>query len=272
MVLIHGAWQGSWAFEAWMPMLQAAGWQVHAVDLPGNGIRQDAWPPAQPVRVDLDAYVAHVAELLAGLDGPAVVLGHSGGGITASQVAEHCPERVLALVYLAGMMLPDGMDFGALIEACRREQPGFVYAGIGPHLEWDAMHQASRVPPAAAGRIFLHDCTPEQAAAATRRLCWQPEGGRAMRCRLTAQRYGRVPRIYVECLRDRSVLHELQRCMQNLSPGALRITLDCGHVPQLACPALLTERLLPALAQMLPSGAGTDLAVASGRTGLLPLA
>ncbi|WP_084824910.1 alpha/beta fold hydrolase [Lampropedia cohaerens] len=249
IVLIHGAWQGSWAFAAWQPLLRAAGWQVHAVDLPGNAVPAfQPWPGGSSP--DLCDYTEHVLQLLNRLDGPAVLVGHSGGGITAAQVAQARPDAVAALVFLAGMMLPDGMDFAALIDACRQAHPHFAYTGVGPLLQWDANGSASRVPVAVAREIFLHDCPPALAAQAQARLVWQPESGRAMRNRLTASRYGRVPRIYVECLRDRSVLHVLQRHMQQLSPGALRVTLDCGHVPQLACPQLLTQRLTDALVRV----------------------
>jgi pimeloyl-ACP methyl ester carboxylesterase len=42
IVLIHGAWQGSWSFDLIKPMLIERGWQVHALDLPGNGHHPDA--------------------------------------------------------------------------------------------------------------------------------------------------------------------------------------------------------------------------------------
>lgn len=242
IVLIHGAWQGSWAFAAWQPLLEAAGWRVHAVDLPGNG-----HGPALSGQANLQGYTDHVVRLLETLDGPAVVLGHSGGGVTASQVAEAAPERVRALVYLAGMMLPSGLRFADLIAQCRAADPDFAYAGVEPHLQWDGPRAASRVPVDAALDLFLHDCEPGAASAAAARLCAQPESGRSMANRLSAARFGSVPRIYVECLRDRSVTLVLQRRMQALVPGARRVSLDCGHVPQLACPRTLTDALLPAL-------------------------
>ncbi|WP_420992101.1 alpha/beta fold hydrolase [Cupriavidus sp. 30B13] len=242
IVLIHGAWQGSWAFAAWQPLLEAAGWQVHAVDLPGNDRS-----PERAADAHLRGYTRHVRELLARLDAPAVVVGHSGGGMTASQVAEAAPGRVRALVYLAGMMLPDGASYGDVIAQCRAADPGFAYDGVDPHLQWDAARGASRVPAEAALALFLHDCEPAAARRAAARLCAQPETGRSMRNRLSAGRFGSVPRVYVECLRDRSVLLPLQRRMQALAPGARRISLDCGHVPQLACPQALTAALLPVL-------------------------
>ena len=65
---------------------------------------------------------------------------------------------------------------------------------------------------------------------------------------LTPERFGRVPRIYVEALNDRSVVLEVQRQMQHLSPGAQILSIDSGHVPQLAQPARLADMLDGALA------------------------
>ena len=36
VVLIHGAWQGSWAWDAFVPLLEAHGLEVVAVDLPAT--------------------------------------------------------------------------------------------------------------------------------------------------------------------------------------------------------------------------------------------
>ena len=81
-------------------------------------------------------------------------------------------------------------------------------------------------------------------AAASTRLSANCETGRAMVNQLSSERFGKVPRIYVECRRDQSVVYPLQQRMQQLTPGARRISLDCGHVPQLACPQALTDALL----------------------------
>lgn len=242
LVLIHGAWQGSWAFDAWRPYLEADGWTVHAVDLPGS-----AHSPQQEASPGLRTYVAHVCEVIRPLAGPIVVLGHSGGGITATQVAEELAERLSGVVYLAGMMLPSRWTYRDVLRACEGEQPGRDFSGIAPHLVWNEARSASRVPPEAALEIFLHDCEAQAAQRAASLLCAQPESGRAMHPVWTPQRAGKVRRAYVECTQDRSVALTLQRKMQALTPGAVRITLDCGHVPQLAAPAELSARLLPLL-------------------------
>ncbi|WP_084544726.1 alpha/beta fold hydrolase [Derxia gummosa] len=251
LVLIHGAWQGAWAFDAWLPHLRAAGWRPHALDLPGNGHGPDAAAPAS-----LDSYVAAVRRRLDAPDlaGRRVVLvGHSGGGLTATQTAEAVPERIAALVYLAGMMLPSGGSFADVVRDCAAADPARGYDGIAPWLDWNADRSASRVRTEGALEIFLHDCDPAAARAAAAKLGWQPETGRAMRPRWTPERHGRLPRIYVECTADRSLLLPTQRRMQALVPGALRISLDCGHVPQLVRPAELTARLGAALDQVFSS-------------------
>jgi alpha-beta hydrolase superfamily lysophospholipase len=44
VILIHGAWQGSWAWARFTPYLEAAGFITRAIDLPGNGV--DGTDPA----------------------------------------------------------------------------------------------------------------------------------------------------------------------------------------------------------------------------------
>src|SRR5438034_990789 len=99
VVLLHGAWQGSWAWDRLIPLLREAGLDVHALDLPGNG--HDATDAAD---VSLELYVGAVMRRLGELDGTISIVAHSGAGILASQVAETCPERVDRLIYVAGMM------------------------------------------------------------------------------------------------------------------------------------------------------------------------
>lgn len=241
VILIHGAWQGSWAWDRLLPALAEAGLEAEAVDLPGNGT--DETPPAD---VSLDVYVAHVGDRIEAGEGPVAIVGHSGGGVIASQAAERFRERVVGVAYVAGMMLPDGGTFAEVVGHLANEDP--EAAGIRPHLVWSDDGLTSTVPPAAAREIFYHDCRPADAAAACARLVPQPEGGRAIRPRLTPERFGTVPRLYVEAHKDRSLVLAAQRCMQALVPGAEIAALGSGHAPQLAMPEKLAACVIPWLA------------------------
>jgi pimeloyl-ACP methyl ester carboxylesterase len=76
-----------------------AGLNALALDLPGFGAS-----PEPPGAWDSRAYAALVAEVLAGLDRPQVLLGHSFGGRVAVKLAAGRPELVSGLV-LAGVPL-----------------------------------------------------------------------------------------------------------------------------------------------------------------------
>jgi len=71
--------------------------------------------------VSLDSYAARVCGVLAADSEPAVVVGHSMGGIVATQAAARCPERVAALVYVAAFLPKDGqslLDLTKLPKGC----------------------------------------------------------------------------------------------------------------------------------------------------------
>jgi pimeloyl-ACP methyl ester carboxylesterase len=236
ILLIHGAWQGSWGWRRLIPLLEAREWRPIAVDLPGNGV--DRTPPQD---VTLDLCVEHVLAKAEGLDSPLTIVGHSGGGLVASQVGEAIPERIGCLVYLAGMMLPNGVGFADIISTLIDEYPAAI--GIGRHLIWSDDHRISSVPPDAATDIFYHDCDPSDARWAADQLKPQPDGFRSAKPTLSPDRYGAIPRIYMETAFDRSVIPQAQQLMQRLSPGALRLVLESGHAPQLAQPERVADLL-----------------------------
>jgi pimeloyl-ACP methyl ester carboxylesterase len=236
VLLIHGAWQGSWTWNRLVPLMQARGLRPIALDLPGNG-----YDDVAPGDVSLDLYLDHIATVLDGIDGKVSLVGHSGGGMVATAAAERFAERVSRIAYIAGMMLPAGMGFKELQDSV----DGIV--GITPHLIWSEDRQTNWASPEKALEIFYHDCEPGIAADAVSRLRPQPFGGFALVAQPTVTRYGRLPRLYIEATGDRSVGIVEQRRMQALVPGATIASLATGHVPQLSAPELLADLLCPFL-------------------------
>jgi pimeloyl-ACP methyl ester carboxylesterase len=244
LVMIHGAWQGSWAWAGIIPKLEAMGFRCHAVDMPGNG--SDA---TKPKDVSMAMYMAYLRGLLDGIGAPVIVLGHSSGGIIASQLGELEASRVQGIIYIAGMMLPSGMKFAELVGEYAKKDTAAL--GIVPHLAWSRDGETSTVKPGAARKIFYQDCSAAKASAAAKQLRPHPQRGRDIAAHLTKGRFGKIPRAYIEAKQDQSVLHKMQRRMQKLVPGARCYTIDTGHAPQLARPDELAKILSLAIAGLL---------------------
>jgi pimeloyl-ACP methyl ester carboxylesterase len=62
--------------------------------------------------------------------------------------------------------------------------------------------------------------------------------------RLSAARFGAVPRDYIECSADRAISLARQRRMQAVWPVERVRTLAAGHSPFLSAPAALAEALI----------------------------
>jgi pimeloyl-ACP methyl ester carboxylesterase len=91
--LVHGAWHGAWCWEQLTPLLQQAGHDVVAMDL-----------PSEDGTATFDTYADVVCAALGDLDDDVVLVGHSYGGNTVPLVAARRPIR--HLVYLCAM-IPD---------------------------------------------------------------------------------------------------------------------------------------------------------------------
>jgi pimeloyl-ACP methyl ester carboxylesterase len=239
-ILVHGAWQGAWAWETIVPRLQAAGHDAIAIDLPGNG--HDDTPPDQ---VDLGRYAAHIAGIIDAIAGPVVLVGHSMGGTAVAQACELRAERIALAIYLAAFLLPDGMS---VLEFYERYLEPWM-RGAHARVTYDAAGLLSTIDPASAVEVFYHQADRTLAQAAARRLTPQPEGGRRSRLSLSPQRFGTVPRVYIEARQDRSVHLPLQRKMQELTPCLAVHHLDSDHAPQLSAPDALTELVVVAVSR-----------------------
>ena len=239
-ILIHGAWQGAWAWDTIAPRLRAAGHDAIAVDLPGNGHN-----PLPPAKVDLPRYADHVAGIIDAVAGPIIMVGHSSGGITAAQACEHRPERIALAIFLAAFLLPDGMS---LIQFYAENSQPWM-RGANTRVTYDETGELSIIDPVAAVELFYHKAKPDLALQAASRLTPQPEGSRRSKMQLSAERFGSVPRVYIETLDDRSVHLPLQRKMQQMSPCRAVYSLDSDHAPQLSDPEGLVALFMTAVAE-----------------------
>ncbi|TCC27048.1 alpha/beta fold hydrolase [Kribbella speibonae] len=105
-VLVPGGWKGAWAYEAVIPLLEAAGHSVHALTLTGLRPQDDI---ATVATANLDTHADDVLRHLdrAHLTGVTLV-GHSYGGMVISAVADRAAGRISRLVHLDAYVPQDG--------------------------------------------------------------------------------------------------------------------------------------------------------------------
>ena len=101
LVLVHGAYGGAWCWSRVVGPLEAAGHTVETLDLPGAG---DDLTPVEGVT--LEACAARVGDVLAHSNEPALLVGHSMGGVVITQAASNHPDRIASLAYVARSCLP----------------------------------------------------------------------------------------------------------------------------------------------------------------------
>src|SRR6202790_1873605 len=128
-VLIHGAWADGSSWAEVIPLLQAAGLKVTAVQNPLNSLADS---------------VAATRRALALQDGPTVLVAHSWGGTVISEAG--IDPKVSALVYVAARAPDAGEDFVALsgkfptmpVRAGVQEHEGFTYLSEEAFLQYFA--------------------------------------------------------------------------------------------------------------------------------------
>ncbi len=230
-ILVHGAWHGAWCWHKLTPLLEAAGSRVIAPDLPSLGA--DVTPAHSVTLESWARFVAAIAEHEPG----SVLLGHSAGGPVVSRTAELVPDRIRHLVYLSAYLLSAG---DSVASEARRDSDSLVApnmlpaeSGITCSLRVEVLRDA-----------FYGACPDADFENSRARLTPQPLKALATPLRISAQRFGRVPRAYIETARDRAVTLSAQRRMQAALPCAPVFTLDTDHSAFLSQPKALARILI----------------------------
>ena len=230
-ILVHGSMHGGWCWHKLVPLLEAQGHRVLAPDLPGMG--EDPTPLSE---VTLSTWAEFIARLSREAGEQVILVGHSRGGTVISEAAELAPQSMLGLVYLAALLLPAGKKAfeAAVAEEARKAAEAGQGASDGLSL---------RVEPEAARALFYNRASREDAIWASARLCPEPLAPNVVPLTVTRERWGRLPRAYIECLDDRAVPIELQRAMHAALPCDPVVTMDSDHSPFLCEPRALAGHL-----------------------------
>ncbi|NCJ05142.1 alpha/beta fold hydrolase [Synechococcales cyanobacterium C] len=231
-VLIHGAGSGAWVWHKVVPLLKQQGHLVITPDLPGHG--QNLCSLAE---VTLSAYVDCVGQALKEQSEPVILVGHSMGGGIITQVAEYYPDRIQTLVYLAGYLLRSGET---MLEITQADAESILLANA----IFTEDQLAATFRPEALKEIGYGDCSDEDMALVRSRLIPQAVAPLVTPVSTTTGNFGRVPRVYIECLRDRTIGPTAQKRMYTALLCEQVISMDTSHNPYLSCPQALAGHLL----------------------------
>jgi len=92
--------------------------------------------------------------------------------------------------------------------------------------------------------LFYADCSDGDIALAKRKLVPQASAIITAKVHLSDANYGRVPRVFIECLQDGAIPIATQRQMIAAVPCEKVLTLDTSHSPFFSAPAELADKLL----------------------------
>jgi pimeloyl-ACP methyl ester carboxylesterase len=105
IVIVHGAWGGSWAFRRVDELLRQKGFNVYRPQLTGLGERVHLSRPD----IGLSTHIDDVVNTILFEDLHDIILvGHSYGGMVITGVADRVPDRIHRLVYLDALLPNDG--------------------------------------------------------------------------------------------------------------------------------------------------------------------
>lgn len=229
-VLVHGAWHGEWCWDKIVPSLQDAGHRVLTFDLPGHG--KDKTPPSE---VTLKNYTDHLCSILDNESERVILVGHSMGGIVITQTAEYRPEKIQLLVYLCAFLPTNEQTLLQILENDKKESPPAVVLSedkTNLELKDDLIKDT-----------FYGECSESDIFEAKRKLCVQPLLPFITPVRITEDHFEKVPRVYIETLKDNAISILCQREMCTKTPCRKIITLDTDHSPFFSQPEVLSSHL-----------------------------
>lgn len=228
-VLVHGAWQAPYVWDAVKANLINEGNHVTIVELPGHGSDQTV-----PSTLTLTSYRDKVLDAMSGINGKVILVGHSLGGMIISAVAEQNPSKIEKLVYLAAylplsgqsLLSLAGTDAGSALGDSVNHVPILTQNANGTLdvLRDQLVNVFIQDGSVQAKNLVLQNYRPEPAIPFTNPVT------------LTTANFGSVEKVYIKTLQDRVISPGLQARM--IASGNVKTVyqLNTSHSAFLAKP------------------------------------
>jgi pimeloyl-ACP methyl ester carboxylesterase len=220
VVLVHGAWADGSSWAEVIPLLQAAGLKVTAVQNP---------------LTSLEDSVEATRRALALQDGPSVLVAHSWAGTVISEVGTD--PKVTSLVYIAARAPDANEDFVAL---SGKFPAGAVRAGIQQHDGFTTLSEEAFL------KYFANGVAPEKAKVLYA-VQW-PTAASIFAGRTTVAAWHSKPTWYAVSKNDQTINPDLERFLAKRM-NATTVELDAGHLSLVSHPKDVANLILAAAGQ-----------------------
>jgi len=218
IVLVHGAFADGSSWAKVVARLQAKGYNVIAVQNPLTSLADD---------------VAAAKRVIAQMDGPVLLVGHSYGGMVISEAGKD--PKVAGLVYVAALVPEEGQNV---------QEVNAAMATTGVEKEFQLSPEGFlSLSPKAVNENFAQDATAEErkviyatqvtwAAAATQEKVYSPA-------------WKTKPSWVIVASKDGMINPELERFKAKLIK-ATTLELTSSHVPMISQPEKVTDFIISA--------------------------
>jgi pimeloyl-ACP methyl ester carboxylesterase len=227
-VLVPGAGGVAWYWHRVVPLLEEAGHDAIAVDLAGDD-----------EHAGLSAYADRVIDAIGARH--VILVAQSLAGFTAPLVCERV--KVDLLVMVAAMVPSPG------------ESPGDWWRNTGfekAKREQDKRDGRPANAPFDVKKIFFHDVPAKIVEAAFERGA-KEQSGTPMEKPWPLRKWPDVPTRFILCRHDRFFPADFMRRLVKERLGITPDEMECGHLPALARPRELVERLERYRSELAPS-------------------
>jgi pimeloyl-ACP methyl ester carboxylesterase len=222
IVLVHGAWADGSSWSKVIPLLEAKGLHVVAVQNPLTSLADD---------------VAATKRAIALQDGPVILVGHSYGGAVITEAGND--PKVVGLVYVAAFAPGSGESVASISKP-------FPPTALGSELRPDAQGFLW-VTPKGIAEDFAQDLSDDEKQILT--ATQGPTNAAAFGATITTAAWKTKPSWFVIAGNDRAIPPELEKA-EAATMKATSITVPSSHVAMLSHPKEVADLIEQAAANV----------------------
>lgn len=221
IVLVHGAWADGSSWSGVIPLLEADGYHVVAVQLPLTSLADD------------DAVTERaIARITVAYPGPVLLVGHSYGGVVIGDTPGNDP-NVAGLAYVAAFAPDTGESALSLLATLKTQSP------LAPFLVFDTAQQFVTISAQGVAEAFAQDLSKLEQVELT--ATQGPASGAALSATPTVVPAWRTkPSWFIVAAHDKAITAVLEQQMAERM-NATTITLPTCHLAMLQEPLRVAQ-------------------------------